>query len=58
VGEFIDEMNARNDKDYLTKEDKRAIAKLPKSVFDFMGLCPPDCTVHDHNTELNKPLKG
>lgn len=51
-------MNARNDKDYLTKEDKRAIAKLPKSVFDFMGLCPPDCTVHDHNTELNKPLKG
>jgi hypothetical protein len=28
--------------DYLTKEDEEAIKKMPKSVFDFMGIKKPD----------------
>jgi hypothetical protein len=53
MGEFMDEMNARNDEDYLTKEDKEAISKLPKSVFDFMAL-----PKSHFRSKSNKPLKG
>jgi len=38
MGEFVDEINGRRDEDYLTKEDKECIGKLPECVFEFMGI--------------------
>jgi len=41
MGEFMDEMNARDDYKYLTKEDKELIKNMPKCAFEFMGIPKP-----------------